>query len=219
MGRGVGTQPNIALERSLWAQGYVSIAGIDEVGRGAWAGPVVAAAVCLPATGPDLLERLRGVRDSKLLSPSQREACFALVIEHCVSPGVGVVPSEEVDRMGVLNATRKAMLSAVADLSSAPEYLLIDYVRLPQIATPQHSLPKGDRYCLSIAAASIVAKVTRDRLMVALDASLPGYGFAAHKGYGTRQHAEALRLLGSSPQHRHTFAPVRACDEERAWTH
>ncbi len=208
-------QPDLAQECALWQQGYERIAGLDEAGRGAWAGPVVAAAVILPARRPDLAELLAPVRDSKLLTPSRRATCYDLIIAHAVDHGVGMVCAEEIDRLGIVPATREAMRRALAALSAPPDYLLIDALSLPESPCPQRAIIKGDRDHLSIAAASIIAKVTRDRWMASLDAAWPGYGLARHKGYGTRAHLEALRARGSTPQHRHTFAPIRALDEAR----
>lgn len=206
-------QPDLSLETQLWARGSVRVAGIDEAGRGAWAGPVVAAVVVLPSHLPNLLELLAPVRDSKLLTPQARERCYDLIIEHALDYGVGYTLASEIDRIGIAPATRQAMCQAVAALTHAPDYLLLDYVTLPSLAIPQRSMPKGDLYCLSIAAASIVAKVTRDRWMVELDKSLPGYGLAQHKGYGTEQHRIALRTLGPTHEHRHSFAPIRHLHE------
>jgi ribonuclease HII len=186
------------------------VAGLDEAGRGAWAGPVVAAAVILPADGPRILQHLAGVRDSKLLTALQRERLFQVIQDQAVAWAVGVVPPEEIDRLGIVPATRQAMGLALRALSSPATYLLIDHLSLPDVSVPQHSLPKGDRQVLSIAAASIVAKVSRDRLMVELEAQYPGYGLAQHKGYGTPQHRCALAQLGASRIHRMSFAPLRA---------
>jgi ribonuclease HII len=198
-------------EQALWAAGYPLVAGIDEAGRGAWAGPVVAAAVILAAQPNDAVPApLAGVRDSKLLSPRQREACYAVVRQLAVAVGVGVVPSLEIDAVGIVAATRAAMACAVAELSAAPDYLIIDALRLPHLSVPQKAIIKGDRYCLSIAAASIIAKVTRDRLLRALDETYPSYGFGRHKGYGTEIHRKALGALGPCPEHRRTYAPIRA---------
>lgn len=206
-------QPDLARERELWARGYVRVAGLDEAGRGAWAGPVVAAAVVLPSDVPDLSEELSPVRDSKLLTPRRRERCYGLILRHASDYGVGLVPSSEIDRIGIVPATRRAMQQALEVLSSPPDYLLIDAVSLPRVPIPQCALPKGDLYHLSISAASIIAKVTRDRWMIGLDRHLPGYGMAQHKGYGTRQHRAALHSLGATSQHRHSYAPIRALDE------
>jgi len=209
----VSQQPDLAVERGLWARGYVRIAGLDEAGRGAWAGPVVAAAVVLPPHTPDLARRLEPVRDSKLLTPRRRELCYGLILEQALDWGVGLVPSAEIDRLGIVPATRAAMLQALEALSPPPDYLLIDALSLPEVPIPQWAMPKGDLYRLSISAASVIAKVYRDRWMVRLDRRLPGYGLARHKGYGTRQHRAALCSLGATPEHRHSYAPIRALDE------
>ncbi len=187
------------------------VAGLDEAGRGAWAGPVVAGAVILPLERPDLAAALDGVRDSKLLSPAQREALAPLVRETALAAAVGVASAQEVETLNVVGATRQAMMRALAALSVEPEALLIDgrTLRLRASKLPQQSLKDGERHSLSIAAASILAKVTRDRLMAELDTEHPGYGFAQHKGYGTPQHRQALAALGPCPIHRRTYAPVR----------
>jgi ribonuclease HII len=204
--------PTLEHEARLWAAGYQRIAGLDEAGRGAWAGPVVAAAVILPAGDLSLGRRLAGVRDSKLLTPAQRERLLPVVQQAAVAWGVGVVAAEDIDRAGIVPATRRAMVLALQALCEAPDYLLIDYLRLPEALLPQLGLPKGDTLVLSIAAASIVAKVSRDRLMAELDGGCPGYGLAANKGYGTPQHQAALASLGPSRLHRKSFEPVRALD-------
>ena len=199
--------PTFAEEERLRAQGYRLIAGIDEAGRGPLAGPVVAAAVILPPE--ERPSWLSLVRDSKQLTPSQREAVFDCMMESGIAFGVGVVSHEVIDERGIAPATRLAMRHAIEQLSIRPDYLLIDYLRLPGVRIPQKGVVDGDSICVSIAAASIVAKVTRDRLMVELDGRYPGYGLAQHKGYGTREHLEALQKLGPCPIHRKTFQPVR----------
>ncbi len=204
--------PHLQEERVLWRQGYRCIAGIDEAGRGAWAGPVVAAAVILPPDRRGLAADLAPVRDSKLLSPRQRARCYDLVLEHALAWGAGLASAEEIDKMGIVPATRLAMRRALAALPMAPVHLLIDALTLGDVALPQRAIVKGDRCCLSIAAASIMAKVTRDRLMRDLDACHPGYALRQHKGYGTPAHREALMRLGSSPIHRHSYAPVALRD-------
>lgn len=202
--------PDLSEERALFAAGYHHIAGIDEAGRGAWAGPVYAAAVVLPLGRPNLAELLGGVRDSKLLSPMRREALLPIIEEVAVAVGVGWADPAEIDELGIAPATRQAMARALSGLNGQVSALLIDYVRLPESDLHQRVLPKADARCLSVAAASIVAKVTRDRLMAKLDEDLPGYGFAQHKGYGTRQHRQALSQLGPSPAHRMSWQPLRA---------
>ena len=203
----VSQVPTFVEEERLIAQGYRLIAGIDEVGRGPLAGPVVAAAVILPLEErPSWLSR---VRDSKQLAPSQRESIFDRMLESGVAFGVGSVSHEVIDERGIAPATRLAMRRAIEHLSTRPDYLLIDFMHLPGIRIPQKGLVDGDSLCLSIATASIVAKVTRDRLMVELDSQFPGYGLAQHKGYGTSEHLEALQRLGPCAIHRKTFRPVR----------
>jgi ribonuclease HII len=204
------TLPGLDLEQRLWAQGFSSVAGLDEVGRGTWAGPVVAAAVVFPCDDPHLGVHLAGVRDSKLLSPARRVQWLARIYDHAVSWGVGSAPACTIDRVGIVPATRQAMERALSRLLPPPDSLLIDHLHLPGVALPQHSLPHGDALVLSIAAASIVAKVFRDWLMRDCDLCFPGYGFAQHKGYGTPQHRAALRDLGPSAIHRLTFSPLRS---------
>jgi len=210
--------PSLEYEMRLWRMGYRCVAGLDEAGRGAWAGPVVAAAVMLPPLGPRLLEQLAEVRDSKALTARRRAALFEDIQQHALAWGVGAVPPAEIDAMGIVPATRKAMALALEILSPAADCLLIDHLRLPDLALPQQSLPKGDARVLSIAAASIVAKVTRDGMMIDLDSGLPGYGFARHKGYGTPQHQSALAALGPSAAHRLSFAPLQRLDARSAVT-
>lgn len=201
--------PTLEFERGLWKRGYRYVAGIDEAGRGAWAGPVVAAAIILPADDPRLTGHLAGVRDSKLLTAKRREALLDSVLECAVAWGVGVIPPAEIDALGIVVATRRAMAEAVRALSPRAEYLLIDYLGLPEVGLPQTSLPHGDGRILSIAAASILAKVSRDRIMIDLETQFPGYGFAKHKGYGTQLHRTALSRLGPSVSHRLSFQPLR----------
>lgn len=201
--------PTLTYEKRLWDEGYRHVAGLDEAGRGAWAGPVVAAAVVLPPADPDLARHLDGVRDSKELTALRREALLAAIWRHARAWAIGVVPSAEIDAVGIVPATRKAMALALEALATPADYLLIDHLPLPEVALPQTSMPKGDARVLSIAAASIVAKVSRDRLMADLDADLPGYGFGQHKGYGTARHRAALEALGPCPLHRFSFAPVQ----------
>lgn len=201
--------PTLEEEDRLKLQGHLLIAGLDEVGRGCLAGPVVAAAAILPLT-EDCLRLFAGVRDSKQLSAAQRERLYTVIMEHAIGVGVGVISVAMIDRYNILRATRLAMQQALTALPMRPTYLLLDAMKLPAVRLPQLSLIKGDARCLSIAAASVVAKVTRDRLMGELDQQYPGYGFARHKGYGTVEHQRALAMLGPCPIHRKTFAPVRA---------
>ncbi len=199
--------PSFNEEKILEARGYQYIAGIDEAGRGALAGPVVAAAVILPCH----IEApwLNQVKDSKRLSPAGRESLFHHIHEVAISIGIGVVPHQIVDARGVIKATRLAMKLAIGQLSSPPEFLLIDYMRLPEVPLPQKGITNGDSLCFSIACASIMAKVTRDHLMIEFDGTYPGYGLAQHKGYGTKGHLACLRRLGPSPIHRQSFKPVK----------
>jgi ribonuclease HII len=201
--------PTLIHEKRLWHDGYRRVAGLDEAGRGAWAGPVVAAAVILPPDDPELALRLKGVRDSKTLTAPRRGVLLEVVQQHALAWGIGAVPSAEIDELGIVWATRKAMSLALRALSSPADYLLIDHLTLPDVPLPQYSLPKGDVRILSIAAASIVAKVSRDRMMIDLDTRFPGYGFCQHKGYGTEQHQRALAALGPCALHRLSFAPLQ----------
>jgi len=199
--------PNFDRENELRAQGYELIAGIDEVGRGALAGPVVASAVILPH--PANLPWLELVRDSKELDSRRREALFDLINDAAVAVGTGIILPEVIDSVNIFRATKLAMMEAVEKLPRQPAFLLIDRVSLTQCPIPQRGITRGDKSCLSIACASILAKVARDRIMEELDGLHPGYGFARHKGYGTREHISCLQKLGPSPVHRLYFAPVR----------
>ncbi len=199
--------PTLQLEQSLWAQGFLHIAGIDEAGRGALAGPVVAAAVVVtPERAAAPVWSL--VRDSKLLSPAQRAALAVQICVAAASWAVGVVDANQIDAIGIAAATRLAMQQAIMALACQPDYLLIDWVRLPQVAIQQLSQPKADRTMATVAAASILAKVHRDQLMIEYDQTFAGYGFAAHKGYGAAQHLAALAQRGPCALHRHSFAPI-----------
>jgi ribonuclease HII len=199
--------PSLDAERAFWQAGVRLVAGVDEAGRGAWAGPVVAAAVILPRD-ERVVADLDGVTDSKQLTPAKREALRARIQQVALAWSVGSASSAEIDALGILAATRLAMLRAVSGLSPAPEALLIDALSLPALALPQRAFARADALSLSVAAASILAKTTRDALMCALDAELAGYGFARHKGYGTRAHLQAIRRLGACPIHRRTFKPL-----------
>ena len=199
--------PNLDEEDKLKSQGYELIAGIDEVGRGALAGPVVASAVILPH--PANLPWFGLVRDSKELNYRKRESLFDLISKEAIAVGIGIVPPQVIDSINILKATRLAMMQAVEKLPKQPSFLLIDRLSLSQCPIPQMGITRGDKSCLSIACASIIAKVTRDRMMAELDIMYPGYGFARHKGYGTRKHISCLHKLGPSPVHRLYFAPVR----------
>jgi ribonuclease HII len=199
--------PSFIEEELLAAQGYRLIAGVDEAGRGALAGPVVAAAVILPR---DLdAPWLAGVKDSKLLTPNQRELFFSHIRQTAVAIGIGAAAHHLVDSWGIVKATRLAMKQAIEQLSPKPESLLIDYLHLPEVSLPQKGITNGDNLSFSIACASIIAKVARDRLMRLFDRVYPGYGLARHKGYGTSEHFACLSRLGPCPIHRQTFSPVK----------
>ncbi len=199
-------RPTLDRELQLINSGYALIAGIDEAGRGAWAGPVVAAAVILDPAG---VSHLDGVNDSKQLSPRQRDVLYQVIVDHCVAYGIGRGSVEEIDAIGILPATRLAMARAIEALTPPPDALIIDAVRLPQVNKPQAVFYFADAISLSVAAASILAKVTRDRLMIELDAQYPAYRFARHKGYGTQIHQAALQSVGPCALHRQSFKPIR----------
>jgi ribonuclease HII len=201
------SRPNHDEESALYGEGYRRIAGFDEAGRGALAGPVVAAAVILPQK-PDF-NWIPMVRDSKLLSGKKRESIFSLMRDCGIEIGIGIVPPQVIDSINILNATKKAMISALNAFAQPPDYLLIDALILPGLRIRQKGIIKGDRTVLSIACASIAAKVTRDHIMLELDAVYPQYGFCNHKGYGTAHHLDCLRRHGACRHHRLTFAPVR----------
>ncbi len=190
-------------EARAWRSGVGRVAGIDEAGRGPLAGPVVAAAVIL---APD--RRVASLADSKLLTPERREELFLVIHERALAVGVSAVDHETIDRVNILEATRRAMAGALAALGVVPELVITDYVALPALPCPQRNLVAGDRRCASVAAASIVAKVTRDRLMLEADRRFPEYGFARHKGYATVEHLAALDRHGPCPIHRRSFAGV-----------
>jgi ribonuclease HII len=204
-------QPTLELELALWDEmGLRYIAGLDEAGRGAIAGPVVAAAVILPVDEVDRLSELAGVADSKLLTPQRREELYAQIVTHALAYGIGSMPAAAIDEMGILPANMQAMRDALAQLPFPADYLLVDGpLPLRKVAVPQKAVVRGDSTCLSIAAASILAKVTRDRYMVALDERYPAYGFARHKGYCTAHHVAAVLAHGPCAEHRHSFSPIR----------
>ncbi len=189
---------------------FSRIVGIDEAGRGALAGPVVAAAVLLPLHNEVAMGKLTAVNDSKQLSPKKRDIFYDLILEHALAYGVGMESAAVVDEFGIIQATKLAMKTAVYQISPAPDYLLIDgRIRLSFLNIPQQSIIRGDSKSLSIAAASIIAKVTRDRVMVEMGALYPIYGFAQHKGYGTQMHRDVIGVHGACLIHRQTFAPIR----------
>lgn len=199
--------PDFSFETGLWNTGLLAVAGIDEAGRGAFAGPVTAGAVIFPPD-PALAVQLRGVRDSKQMTPAQRTGWAPCIRQLATAWAVGFASPAEIDALGILPATRLAALRAVESLQIPPLALLLDYLHLDQLALPQTSIVKGDARSLSIAAASILAKTSRDAVMLELDRQYPGYGFAAHKGYGTARHHQALQDLGPSPVHRFSYQPV-----------
>jgi ribonuclease HII len=190
-------------EAQAWRTGVTLVAGVDEAGRGPLAGPVVAGAVII---APD--RRIKGLADSKILTPEQREALFHVIGERAVAIGIGIVDHDTIDRINILQATRLAMAEALARLTVQPGLVITDFVALRDLACPQRNLVDGDARCATVAAASIVAKVTRDRLMLDADRRFPEYGFARHKGYATPEHLAALDRWGPCPLHRRTFAGV-----------
>lgn len=200
-------RPTFTQETRLWEQGYRYVAGLDEAGRGALAGPVVAAAVVPPPNAP--YEGVWAeVRDSKLLTPEERGRLALEIQQAALTWGVGMASAQEIDEVGIAWATRLAMQRAVEQLNPAPDFLLIDWVRLNNVNLPQTSFVKADQLIVSVAAASILAKVTRDLQLVQLGDRYPGYGFERHKGYGTADHLAALEARGPCPEHRHSFAPI-----------
>lgn len=199
--------PSFDREQQLWAQGYCSIAGIDEAGRGALAGPVVAAAVIAPRAGA-AMGVWAAVRDSKQLSANARTALAPEIRMAATAWGLGCIDAALIDQIGIAAATRQAMAQAVAALQPAPDYLLLDWVRLPMVNIAQESHVKADAHIASVAAASILAKVHRDDVMTALAQEHPSYGFAEHKGYGTAAHLATLERYGPCTQHRRSFAPL-----------
>ncbi|MBZ9749579.1 ribonuclease HII [Deinococcus sp. HMF7604] len=196
--------PDWAYEREHWRRGYFRVAGVDEAGRGAWAGPVTVAAVILPGLAMDY-----PFRDSKQLTPAVRETLAVQVREVALSWAVEHAWPEEIDRLNILGATHAAALRALARLNPPPQALVTDYLKL-RAGLPISAPPRADALSYSVAAASLLAKTERDRLMLELDGQYPSYGFAGHKGYGAPAHRAALQALGVSPVHRRSFAPVRA---------
>ena len=199
--------PTVCEEVALLGQGYHFVAGLDEVGRGPLAGPVVAGVVILPPNPKGKWRRL--IRDSKQLTHAQRERALSYLQEEALALEVGISSNEEVDEFGIVDATRTAMQRALNSLAILPQFLLLDAISLPRVSIPQKSIVHGDALCLSIAAASIVAKVARDRIMEEQDSLYPSYGFASHKGYATERHLRVLKAKGPCPIHRRSFAPVK----------
>jgi len=195
--------PTLEFELNLWNAGFIRIAGLDEAGRGAWAGPVAAAAVILPAN-PSLTVTLDHVRDSKLMTPTARETWAPRIKESALGWGIGFASADEIDTLGILPATKLAAARALEKMF--PDYLLTDYLVFREIDLPQTALVKGDQRSLSVAAASVLAKTARDGLMREMEVEYPGYGFFRHKGYGTRFHQAALKKLGRCEIHRKSFS-------------
>lgn len=195
--------PDLRYERRLWRQGIEAVAGVDEAGVGPLAGPVVAAAVIF---APETF--ISGIHDSKQLAPDRRQALFPMIQERALSVASAFVEPAEIDRLNIRRATHEAIRRALAALGRRPDHVLIDGRPISSLGHPHTALVGGDRKSFCIAAASIVAKVMRDRLMCEYDARFPGYGFARHKGYGTAEHLAALKRLGPTPIHRRSFAPV-----------
>ncbi len=195
-------QPSWQWEKEFWKQGYANIAGIDEAGRGAWAGPLVAAAVIWPP----YIKNLEGINDSKLLTPRQREKLIPLILSQVRDWSIAFVPASLIDKKGITKATEIVFQRVLKQLNISPDFVLVDGYHVRGIQCPQQPLIKGDQQSFTIAAASILAKVFRDWLMVTeYDSLFPDYQFARHKGYGTRQHQQALRCYGLSPWHRRSY--------------
>jgi len=200
------SNPDLHYEAEFWRVGLRYVAGMDEAGRGALAGPVSVAAVMLPDRSPRLAQVLRGVNDSKQLTPLKRAQLTPRIQASALCWGIGFASSPEIDTLGIVTATRLAALRALEALSRFPDALLTDFrLELPELDTPQVALVKGDRQSLSIAAASILAKTARDQYMCELDSQYQGYGFALHKGYGTLKHRQMIAQIGYSPIHRKSF--------------
>jgi ribonuclease HII len=203
-------RPDLSRERRLFRRGFYRIAGLDEAGRGAWAGPLAAAAVVLPVDLPSLRKTLWNVRDSKQMRPNERSEAADIIRCVALAWAVGSASATEVDALGPVCATRLAMLRALAGLPECPDHLLLDYLRLVESPLPQLAVTHGDALSLSIAAASVLAKTWRDAEMTFLGGRYPGYGFSRHKGYGTPEHARAVWKMGICPEHRLSYRPVKA---------
>lgn len=207
--------PDVLLyEKEAWASGFLRLAGIDEAGRGPLAGPVVAAAVVFDPEyiQAELLPTFGKLTDSKAMTAACREECFSILTDSkSATIGIGIIEPEEIDRINILKATHKAMAFAAAQIN--PQFALVDGLPVKGLPCESRSIVKGDALSISISAASIIAKVTRDRILVKLDAQYPEYGFSSHKGYGTKRHLEALKKHGATPAHRKTFRPVAELDQ------
>ncbi len=204
------THPTIKEEIELMKHGHLLVSGSDEAGRGAWAGPVVAASVVLNfEKGEDLLKTLDGVNDSKLLTPKKRDYFFEIVRENCISIGVGIVSSDFIDTEGIAQATKNAFFESFQKLECKTSFALLDAVGFKDFPVSHKAIVKGDSKVLSIASASIIAKVTRDRIMNELHLKYPEYDFASHKGYGTKKHLASIEKFGVCDIHRKSYAPIR----------
>ena len=203
--------PGLELERLAHLRGSTLVAGVDEAGRGPLAGPVMAAAVIFPAELSGAEPWLAAIDDSKRLSEKRREEALEIIRRHALAVAVAQQDADDIDALGILPATIQAMTNALHSLRVEPEYVLFDYLPLKACPFPHQTVVKGDSISYSIAAASIVAKVTRDRWMRRAERQYPGYGFAQHKGYPTRKHIQRMQVLGPCSIHRRSFGPVRAC--------
>jgi ribonuclease HII len=205
----------LELEHKLWEGGYKAVAGVDEVGRGPLAGPVVAACVVFPSevNGKRFTaDRIMGINDSKKLTSQRREELFDLILENAQEVGIGTVKEKDIDRLNILNASLTAMARAVRQLKDLPDFILVDgNLKIPQLAIPQMPIVKGDSLSFSIAAASIIAKVTRDRIMLKYHRKYPEFCFGENKGYGTKAHLDALKTFGPCKIHRQSFKVVQLC--------
>jgi len=195
----------LEFERKLYKSGYELIAGVDEVGRGPLYGPVVVAAVILPKN-----YYIEGLDDSKKLTPKKREKLYDIIIKNALDVSISEVSAQEIDEINILNATKKAMYNAIKGLKTIPNHVLIDAVNLEDLTIPYTSIIKGDAKSASIAAASIVAKVYRDNMLIEEEKKYPGYGFDKHKGYGTKMHIEKIKELGVLENHRKSFEPIKS---------
>jgi ribonuclease HII len=196
--------PDLSFEAALWKAGVQFVAGVDEAGRGALAGPVAAGAIILPLSD-QIAGKLDGVRDSKQMTSAERDTWANRLPGLALTCSVGFASAQEIDEIGIVPATRLAFHRALSQLAPSPQHLLLDFLQLPECSLPQTALTKGDARSLSIAAASILAKTARDKILCQLEQEYPGYGFAAHKGYGTSAHIQSIMRLGYSMAHRHSF--------------
>lgn len=205
-------RPDLSIEMEYWNRGISKVVGVDEAGRGAWAGPVYAGAVIFP---PDqsLLSTLSGINDSKKLTAEERDDCAVLIKRYAMAWGTGMASSQEIDELGILPATLLAMNRAITGLAIIPEHIIVDYISRPIFSQKQTALIKGDARSMTIAAASILAKTERDSLMVSLSKEFPGYGLERHKGYGTLFHRECLERMGATAIHRKSYHPIAILEQ------